>query len=146
MELNNLISMFQAAISPVALISGVGLLILSMTNRLARVVDRLRQFSAARHSPEHHDSHHCESQITIFIRRAELLRRAILYATVSVFLAALLVIDLFLSTYLELHTLLLSVSLFVLCSISLVTSLIYFIQDINLSLAALYEELNAKKD
>jgi hypothetical protein len=36
------IKFLQACITPVAMISGVGLLLLTITNRLARTVDRTR--------------------------------------------------------------------------------------------------------
>jgi hypothetical protein len=41
-SLTELIPVLQMAIGPVILISGVGLLLLSMTNRLGRVIDRAR--------------------------------------------------------------------------------------------------------
>jgi hypothetical protein len=37
-----LIPVLQVAVGPVILVSGVGLLLLTMTNRLARVIDRSR--------------------------------------------------------------------------------------------------------
>jgi hypothetical protein len=43
MTLQQLIPTLQVAIGPVILISGVGLLILSMTNRLGRTIDRSRK-------------------------------------------------------------------------------------------------------
>lgn len=42
-QLNDLIPVLQIAIGPVILISGVGLLLLSLTNRFGRAVDRSRQ-------------------------------------------------------------------------------------------------------
>ena len=42
MPLTALIPILQVAIGPVILVSGVGLLLLSMTNRLGRIVDRRR--------------------------------------------------------------------------------------------------------
>ena len=39
----NFIQFLQACITPVALISGVGLLLLTITNRLGRTIDRTRQ-------------------------------------------------------------------------------------------------------
>ena len=42
MPVRDLIPILQVAIGPVILISGVGLLLLSMTNRLGRVIDRAR--------------------------------------------------------------------------------------------------------
>jgi len=40
--LQQLIPVIQTAVGPVILISGVGLLLLSMTNRFGRVLDRAR--------------------------------------------------------------------------------------------------------
>jgi hypothetical protein len=37
-----LVDFFQSTISPLVLISGVGLILLSLTNRLARTIDRPR--------------------------------------------------------------------------------------------------------
>jgi len=45
-NLDDLTRVLQASISPVALVSGVGLLILSLTNRFGRVTDRLRELAA----------------------------------------------------------------------------------------------------
>jgi hypothetical protein len=45
MSLTDLITTLQLSIGPVILISGVGLILLSMTNRLARVIDRSRLLS-----------------------------------------------------------------------------------------------------
>ena len=41
--LTEIVSVLQVAIAPVILISGVGLLLLSLTNRFGRAVDRTRQ-------------------------------------------------------------------------------------------------------
>jgi hypothetical protein len=42
-SLEQIIPELQDAIGPVILISGVGLLLLTMTNRLGRAIDRARQ-------------------------------------------------------------------------------------------------------
>jgi hypothetical protein len=42
MLLNDLMTTLQLSIGPVILISGVGLILLSMSNRFARVIDRSR--------------------------------------------------------------------------------------------------------
>lgn len=141
MTFQQLVPILQAAVSPVVMISGVGLLILSMTNRLARVVDRSRQLGTARRSAAPADLPSMVSQLATLVRRARLLRRAIRFAALCVLMAALLVIVLFLSAYLGLQSMLPSVALFILCLGSLIVALISFIQDINLSLAALDTEL-----
>lgn len=145
MILNDLIHVLQAAVSPVVLISGVGLLILSMTNRLARVVDRSRQLGELRHHASPEVRQRVEPQLPILVRRARLLRRAISSSTVSVLMAAILVIDLFLTAYLNLNVVLITTILFVLCLVSLIVGLVAFLQDINLSLVALDLELGAAR-
>jgi len=45
-SVEELIPVLQTAIGPVILISGIGLLLLTMTNRLGRVIDRARGLSA----------------------------------------------------------------------------------------------------
>ena len=47
MQATELTPILQAAVGPVILISGVGLLLLSMTNRFGRVADRSRQLGEA---------------------------------------------------------------------------------------------------
>lgn len=146
MQSTQFIPLLQAAVSPVVLISGVGLLILSMTNRLARVVDRARQLGAVRRGAGAESHPNAGPQLTILVRRARLLRRAIGYSAVCVLLAAILVIVLFLSAYLQSDAVLPAVVLFILCLVSLIVALLSFIQDINLSLVALDLELDLPAD
>lgn len=146
MLFNDLIHVLQAAVSPVVLISGVGLLILSMTNRLARVVDRSRQMGTLRHEPSSEEARRIEPQLRILVRRARLLRRAISCATLSVLLAAILVIVLFLTAYFRIEGVLASVIVFVCCLLSLIAGLVVFLQDIHLSLVALDLELELESE
>jgi len=131
-----LIPILQVAIGPVVLISGVGLLILSMTNRLGRVIDRGR--SLVRELPEipERKRGRVTEQLRILSRRAELLRRAITFASISVLLAAVLVIALFLTAVLQIEDAWLIGILFVAAMAALIASLIAFIQDLNQSLIA----------
>ena len=141
MRFAELLSILQASVSPVILISGVGLLILSITNRFGRVVDRSRQMGAAlREAPETEQAR-MESQLHILFRRARLLRAAVAFAVVSVLMAALLVIALFLAAFLRVEVVTLGAVLFVACLVSLIVSLLYFLQDLNVSLVALKVEL-----
>ena len=68
MQFNELMSILQAAVSPVILISGVGLLILSMTNRFGRVVDRSRQIGNALRNAPQQERKRLGSQIEILIQ------------------------------------------------------------------------------
>jgi len=47
-SLHELIPVLQVAIGPVILISGIGLLLLGMTNRYGRTIDRARELAQVR--------------------------------------------------------------------------------------------------
>src|SRR6266498_5118800 len=95
--INQLIQLLQVAIGPVVLTSGIGLLIVSMTNRLGRVMDRGRQLAHQLPEISENERVHVAEQLRIFARRAGLLRVAITFAALSILLAVVLVIILFLT-------------------------------------------------
>ncbi len=134
------------AIGPVILISGVGLLLLSMTNRLGRAIDRSRLLVAALREAEAKERHRLEAQLKIIYQRARLIRLAITLATFSMLLAAVLIIALFVAALLQLEIGPIVILLFVCCMGSLIASLVLFIRDINFSLAALRLEVSAKEN
>lgn len=141
MTLADLIPTLQMAIGPVILISGVGLLLLSMTNRFARIIDRSRLNARELQTAPDGGRHRLHEQLAILSKRARLVRAAIATAALSVLLAALLIIGLFLGILLHINAAALIVTLFVLCLLSLIVSLVLFILDINLSLKALWLEM-----
>ena len=92
MTVSELIPVLQTAIGPVVLISGVGLLVLSLTNRLGRVIDRGRILAGemrAAPGPRHPQT---EEQLHILSRRARLLQRSIFFSILCVLFAAILII------------------------------------------------------
>ena len=136
--LTQLIPVLQVAIGPVILISGVGLLLLSMTNRYGRTIDRSRELTRARGNA---DAEKVEAQIAILWRRAQILRRAIFFGTVSVLFAAILIIVLFASALLHLEAGWLVALIFAACMLCLIVSLIDSIRDVNQSLIAVRLEI-----
>jgi hypothetical protein len=146
MRLIDLVPILQMAVGPVILISGVGLLLLSMTNRLGRVIDRSRLLTEARRKGEAQEHPRLEAQLEVLSRRARLVRLAIILAALSVLLAAVLIIALFLAALLQLELGILVVIVFVGCMVSLISSVIVFIADINLSLSALSLEISPPAD
>jgi hypothetical protein len=144
MKLHELIPILQVAIGPVILISGVGLLLLSMTNRFGRVIDRTRQLcDALQRAPELHAAR--TAQLAIMAKRARLIRTAIALAAVSALLAALLIITLFLAAWLQWNSALPVIVLFMACLGALIGALVCFIMDINVSLAALQLEMESSQ-
>lgn len=136
-----LIPVLQTAIGPTILISGVGLLLLTMTNRLARTIDRARII--ARELPTSSDGDRAKGveQLRILWRRARLIRLAIALASTSALFAAILIIVLFVTALLQIDSAWLICALFIICLACLIASLMAFIRDINQGLMALRLEL-----
>jgi hypothetical protein len=131
-----LIPTLQVAIGPVVLISGVGLLIMSMTNRLGRVIDRGRSLVRELNEIPERNRPRVQEQLHILLRRAVLLRRAIAFAAFSVLLAAVLIISIFITALFQLEDAVLIGVLFVAALASLIVSLVAFLQDLDQSLVA----------
>jgi hypothetical protein len=143
--LSEIIPVLQVAIGPVILISGVGLLLLTMTNRLGRAIDRARQLAREFQQPSQAHREPMLAQIKIIYRRARVLRLTIALAGLSVLLAAVLIMTLFLTALLKWQNGLFVSLTFIACLGSLVGSLILFIYDIHLSLVALKLEIKQVK-
>lgn len=142
MQFDELVRILQVAIGPVIVISGVGLLLLSMTNRLGRVIDRAREIADhLRRSPGAH-SQNLSQQLGILANRARIIRLSIACATIAILLTALLIIALFMTSLMRVDGSFVMVLLFIACMLSLIVSLLFFLRDINLSLAALHLEMD----
>jgi hypothetical protein len=139
-NLDNLTHVLQASISPVALLSGVGLLILSLTNRLGRVMDRLRALLDQRRKLGTADAH-IDEQVTVLHQRARIVRGSITAAVLCVLLASVIVLLLFTIAVFGTPLELLVIALFAVSLVSLIVSLVLFIIDMNLALKAVQEEL-----
>ncbi len=143
MDNAQLVSALQAVISPVVLISGVGMLVLCMTNRFSHATDRERQLADLRNKLQGAARQLADLQIRIVLRRLQSLLVAITLALGSVLLTALVIVTLF-ANYLFGTTFRgLVVVLFAMSLLSLVSSLVLFIRDMSLSLKALHQELRA---
>lgn len=141
LTLQELIPGIQTAVGPVILISGVGLLLLSMTNRFGRVVDRSRLLARELPVAVAANREHLSVQLAVLYRRAKIIRLAIILATASVLLAGLLIISLFFAALLHVEAALLVTLCFILCLASLIASLVVFLVDLHVSLTALRVEL-----
>lgn len=95
LPLAQLIPVLQVAIGPMILVSGVGMLLLMMTGRLARVVDRSRVVRRELKVAEEAEAQSLALQFDLLARRSRLVQRAIFLAALSVLFAAILVIALF---------------------------------------------------
>lgn len=139
--LADLVPVLQTAIGPVILISGVGLLLLSMTNRLGRVIDRARILRDMINSQDASRRERALAQLPVLWDRASLIRKSIMFATISALIAALMIISLFIGAIFSLDFAWFIALLFVGCMLALIWSLAFFLKDINRALLALKLEL-----
>jgi len=140
-QLSQLIPVLQTSVGPVILISGVGLLLLTLANRFGRAVDRTRQLlREMRDAPEDIRTR-LAKQVANLYERARLIQRAIIFSTISVLFAAVLIITLFFTALMKWESALVISVLFICCLTSLIIALIAFIMDIRLSLQALKMEM-----
>ena len=126
----------QACITPVAMISGVGLLLLTITNRLGRVVDRTRQLVAELDRSEVKREEIKMNQVQILMRRGELLKYSITWLLVGMIASCLIIPLLFIMSLIGTDLKSIGYSLLIISIFSLLLSLIYFFHDILLSLNA----------
>ena len=144
-ELHDLIPVLQVAVGPVILISGVGLLLLSLTNRFGRAVDRSRQLIREMREASDDDKLRLAGQVKVLYRRARLIQISIVFSTLSVLFAAVLIITLFYTALMKKEWAVFISLLFICCLLALILSLVTFIRDIHLSLKALKLELGREK-
>jgi hypothetical protein len=141
--LEQIIPELRDAIGPVILISGVGLLLLTMTNRLGRAIDRSRQLKQEFVNRTGEELEQTRAQVNILYRRATIIRRSIILAAASASLASILIVALFVGALFQIDFVWFVGLTFVACMLSLLCSMIAFIIDINLSLVALKLELDS---
>ena len=140
-----LIPVLQTAIGPMILISGIGLLLLTMTNRLGRAIDRTRILVGGLPNAAEAKREKTVAQLRILWGRARMIRLAIALASISALAAAILIIVLFTTALWQMESAWVIVALFMVSLVSLIVSLVIFIRDINQSLAALKLELAAEE-
>jgi Protein of unknown function (DUF2721) len=135
--ITDLTRILELSITPVALISGVGVLLLSMTNRIGRVIDRARELggevesatATGRPAPSQ-----AREELAILFRRARLLQMAIGLMATNVFMAVLMVVALFAMNLTTAHATTIVIALFGGCLTCLVLSIACFLGDIFLGL------------
>lgn len=139
MHTSSVVQILTASIAPVIVISGVGLLLLSITNRYGRAIDRARALISELEKSDYASArtNHLEEQLRITHQRARLLRASLTYASGTIFFVSLMVVSLFFEQVLSLQRDFFALPLFALCLLCLVASMYYSIRDITLSLGAL---------
>jgi hypothetical protein len=139
-ETMDFIKFLQACVTPVALISGIGLLLLTITNRFGRTIDRTRHLVAELDSGLPSNREVKINEIRILNRRSRLLRSSIAAIIISIIASSLIIPLLFLMILFDYDLKIYGYILFVLSILAIFISSIYFFLDVILSLKALHLE------
>ena len=127
----------QLALAPVFLLSGIGVLLGVLTNRLARIVDHARKVEDSLRQATAPDHGAAVSKLRIASRRARFINASITLSTIAALLVALVVALLFASTFVPLSLAVYVAVLFVLAMIALVGALLSFLIEVRIATAAL---------
>ncbi len=136
-----ILPLIQLSITPVILISGLGALVISMTNRMGRIVDRTRSLSGLARQAKDDERKHLEIQLRILFRRAKLMRLAMTLIASSMFVSGLLIMLIFLSALSGIQMAAAILTVFLVSVVLMLGGLAAFVSDIWVSLYALNAEV-----
>ncbi len=143
MTIESFARLLQFSISPIALISGASLLLLSITNRLGRTIDRsrilVRELGSGVGSTfkEEH-----QNQLRILMQRSQFLRTAILLITASIFLSGLMIMGVALQVFVGWECKLTVLVFLSLSVVSLCVAVVFLFFDVSAGLKALQLEVH----
>ena len=127
----------QAALTPITLISGVGLLLVSMTYRYNHSTDRLRQLLRQSEAIKPRRDDDLEHAIDLIFLRVRLLRQAILLVVLSGMCSALLVLASIAEIAIASDFMLLKSLLLLVAVVLVVISTLIFAKEVSTSMKAL---------
>jgi hypothetical protein len=129
--------LLQLSMLPVVLISAAGLLLLSITNRLGRTIDRSREIARELSTGTSPLTEAGREQLRVLVRRAGLLRACATCVALSILFSSVMMIGLFLLVFESWTAQAFVLTMFFLSVLSLILSLTYFLADISVALKAL---------
>jgi hypothetical protein len=132
-EVASIAHSIQLSVAPVFLLSGIGVLLGVLTNRLARVVDRARPLEERHGSADPVEAADLRLRLRGFAKRARLMNAAITLSTISALLVAIVVALLFLSAFIHFSLAVPVAALFIGAMTSLVGALLAFLIEVRIA-------------
>jgi hypothetical protein len=130
--------LIQIALTPIFLISAIGVTLNVFTSRLARIVDRARSMekdvAGADYKPEVRDLH---AALDVMARRARLMNSAITLITLSALFIALVVVMLFVNAFLHWELAVFIACMFILSMLSLAAAFTAFLIEVRIATTSL---------
>jgi CBS domain containing-hemolysin-like protein len=130
--------LIQVALTPIFLISAIGVTLNVLTNRLARIVDRARAMEDRLLNPAYvHDSHDLHAQLKILARRSRWINAAITLITLSALFIALVVVMLFVNAFLRYELSAVIAGMFIMSMLTLAAALLTFLIEVRIATTTL---------
>ena len=136
------IQFLQSSIAPIALISGVGLILLSLTNRLSRTIDRSRELIKEYRASRPDRKEIVKKELEILNKRNRYLKSAMAGISFSILTSSLMIPVLLIMNVTSINLSLIGSLLLVLSIGGIILSSIYLFADVSLTLKALELEMN----
>ncbi|MDB6086844.1 MAG: hypothetical protein JWN43_4725 [Gammaproteobacteria bacterium] len=126
------------ALTPIFLISAIGVTLNVLTSRLARIVDRARAMEDRLRRPDYvHDGRDLNGQLKIMARRSRWINAAITLITLSALFIAFVVVMLFVNAFLRWDLSAFIAGLFILSMLSLAAALLAFLIEVRIATTTL---------
>lgn len=129
--------LIQVALTPIFLMTAVGVTLNVLTNRLARIVDRARNLENSLNRPESVAPADAHRQLGVLARRSVYINAAITLIIASGLLISLVVVLLFVNAFLRWNLSASIAIVFVLSMLSLALSLLAFLIEVRIATRAL---------
>jgi CBS domain containing-hemolysin-like protein len=125
--------LIQVALTPIFLISAIGVTLNVLTSRLARIVDRARAMEDILRRPDHADERDLHGALGVMERRAGYINAAITLITLSALFIALVVVMLFVNAFLRWDLSAFIACMFILSMLSLAAALSAFLIEVRIA-------------
>jgi hypothetical protein len=132
-EVASIAHSIQLSVAPVFLLSGIGVLLGVLTNRLVRIVDRARAFEEKFATASGDEADALRRRLKVLAKRARLINGSITLATISALLVAIVVALLFASAFVRFSLALPVAVLFVGSMFALVGALLAFLVEVRIA-------------
>ncbi len=137
----SLIKFLQSCISPIVLISGVGLILLSLNNRLARTIDKSRMIVNELKNGQVVDKDKKRLELKILFKRSKILRNSIISISFSILSSSLIIPVLLLMNLFHVNLKFLGILFFLFSIMGIILSAVFLLIDVILTLKALEFEV-----
>jgi hypothetical protein len=130
--------LIQVALTPIFLISAIGVTLNVLTSRLSRIVDRARAMEDRLLHPDYvQDGRDLHAQLKVLASRSRWINAAIILITLSALFIALVVVMLFVNAFLRYELSVVIAGMFIMSMLTLAAALLAFLIEVRIATTTL---------